>query len=199
MTAPDANIPDARAADGISGRLFIQAIRRHPLLFAGVILLTALGGAAIWYALPLPRNTGAVVFHVASQPPTVLGPTAEARVDFNTYRQTQSALVKKRQVLTAAVRDPAVAALPIVRSQSDPVAWLEQSLLVDFRSGPEVMRVTLEGNDPDQLRTILAAVSRCYLEEVDEQENGQRRRRLEKLSATNGICSYCPPNSSTNR
>jgi polysaccharide biosynthesis transport protein len=182
MTAPDAQIPDARAADGISGRLFIQAIRRHPLLFTTIVLLTALAGAAIWYTLPLPRNTGAVVFHVAAQPPTVLGPTAEARVDFNTYRQTQAALVKKRQVLTAAVRQPAVAALPIVRSQSDSVAWLEQSLVVDFRSGPEVMRVTLEGNDPDQLRTILAAVARSYLDEVDEQENGQRRSRLEKLT-----------------
>src|SRR5262249_19566842 len=119
MTAPDAHIPDARAADGISGRLFIQAIRRHPLLFAGVVLLTALGGAAFGSAFPLPRNPGAVVSHVASHPPTVLARTAEARFDFNTYRQTQSALVKKRQVLTAAVRDPAVAALPIVRSQSD--------------------------------------------------------------------------------
>src|SRR6266480_1224378 len=154
MTAPDVQTRDARAADGISGRLFVQAIRRHPLLFTGIVLLTTLGGAAIWYALPLPRNTGAVVFHVASQPPTVLGPTAEGRVDFNTYRQTQAALVRKRQVLAAAVRQPGVAELPIVRSQSDPVAWLEQALVVDFRAGPEVMRLTLEGNDPDQLRAV---------------------------------------------
>ena len=107
MTVPDQPTREARAADGMSGRLFIQAIRQHPLLFTGIVVLTIASGVVFWRALPLPRHTGAVVFHVASQPPTVLGPTAEGRVDFNTYRQTQASLVRKRQVVTNAVRQPA--------------------------------------------------------------------------------------------
>ena len=82
MTVPDQQTRDARAADGMSGRLFIQAIRQHPLLFTGIVVLTIAAGVVFWRALPLPRHTGAVVFHVASQPPTVLGPTAEGRVRF---------------------------------------------------------------------------------------------------------------------
>ena len=41
----------------------------------------------------------------------------------------------------------------------------------------------MEGDDPRELRAVLAAVARSYLAEVDERENGQRRRRLEKLEA----------------
>ena len=167
----------------MTSRLFIQAIRRHRTLFIALLLITAGAGAALWYWLPLPRHTGAVVFHVASQPPTVLAPTSESRVDFHTYRQTQSSLVRKRHVLTEALSRPEIANQSIVRSQTDPVAWLERHLVVDFRSGTEVMRVTLEGNEPNELRAVLAAVSRSYLAEVDEGENGQRRRRLEKLDA----------------
>ena len=76
-------------------------------------------------------------------------------------------------MVTNAVRQPAVAELPSVRSHTDAAGWLEQSLVVDFRSGTEVMRMTMEGDDPRELRVVLAAVARAYLAEVDERENGQ--------------------------
>src|SRR5262245_39036663 len=172
---------ESRGSDGISGRLFWQAVRRHPVLFLGVLLLTVAAGAALWKWLPLPRYTATVVFQVNSQAPAVLAPPAEGRVDFSSYRQTQSALIHKRQVLANALSQPESRNLAFVRSHQDPVTALDQQLVVDFRAGTEFMRVTLEGDDPGEQRAILQGLTRSYLAEVDERENGQRRARLAKL------------------
>jgi polysaccharide biosynthesis transport protein len=170
-----------RGSDGVSGRLFWLAIRRHPVLFAGVLLLTAAAGAALWYWLPLPRYTALVVFQVNTQAPAVLAPTAESRVDFGSYRQTQAALIRKRQVLQNALQQPETRNLSFARSEPDPVTHLERQLVVDFKVGTEFMRVTLEGDNPDEQRAILKGLTKAYLTEVDERDNGQRRRRLETL------------------
>src|SRR5438874_2537050 len=123
MTSADPVSP-REPKDAVSGRLLFQAVRRHPVLFVGLVLLTAATGVGLWWALPLPRHTAAVVFQVAAQPPAVLAPTSDSRVDFPAYRQTQAALVKKRQVLAAALESPEVRDLPDVREQADPVTWL---------------------------------------------------------------------------
>jgi polysaccharide biosynthesis transport protein len=180
MTSPDP-VSAREPKDAVNGRLLFQAVRRHPVLFVGLILLTAGTGAGLWWALPLPRHTAAVVFQVAAQPPAILAPTSDSRVDFPAYRQTQGALVKKRQVLAAALESPEVRDLSDVREQADPVAWLDRRLVVDFRVGSEFMRVSAEGDDPEELMLLLRAVAKAYLTEVDEREHGQRRRRLSQL------------------
>jgi polysaccharide biosynthesis transport protein len=172
---------DSRGSDGMSGRLFWQAVRRHPVLFLGVLLLTAGAGVALWRWLPLPRYTATVVFQVNSQAPAVLAPPAEGRVDFSSYRQTQSALIHRRQVLANALSQSETRDLAFVRSQQDPVTALDQQLVIDFRVGTEFMRVTLEGDNPAEQRAILQGLTRAYLAEVDERENGQRRTRLARL------------------
>ena len=182
MTSADPVSPrEPRGPEAVGGRLLFQAVRRHPVLFVGLLVLTAVTGIALWLGLPLPRHTAAVVFQVSAQQPAVLAPTSDSRVDFPAYRQTQAALVKKRQVLAAALERPEVRDLPSVREQPDPVSSLERRLVVDFRVGSEFMRVSAEGDDPEELMAILRAVARAYLAEVDERENGQRRRRLARL------------------
>ena len=37
------------------------------------------------------------------------------------------------------------------------------------------MRVSIEGNDGEELRILLDAVAKAYLADVDERDNGQRR------------------------
>ena len=183
MTSADAlaRPRDSRGADAVNGRLLFQAVRRHPVLFTLVLLATLATGYGLWWALPLPRTSGAVVFHVAVNPPAVLAPTADSRTDFQAYRQTQAALVRKRDVLAAALGRPEVRDLPSVREQADPVGWLDRRLYVDFRVGAEFMRVSMEGDDPNEVLPILHAVRDAYMAEVDERENGTRRRRLEQL------------------
>ena len=43
------------------------------------------------------------------------------------------------------------------------------------------MRVSMEGNNPDELQAILEALTKAYMADVDDRDNGARRKRLAKL------------------
>src|SRR5690348_5807585 len=88
---------------GINGRVVLHAVRRHPLALLGVLTLAGSVAAGVWFFLPLTKVTAAVVFHIASQPNAVLRPTAVDQVGFDSYKQAQAALVKRRLTLTKAL------------------------------------------------------------------------------------------------
>jgi capsular exopolysaccharide synthesis family protein len=156
-------------------------MRRHPLLV--VLTLLAAGGAAtgVWYFLPLPKMTAFAVFHVSSQPPSLLAPLAESQENFGYYKQAQSVLVRSRLVLNAALSSPDVANLGMFRTRDDPVAWLERNLQVDFRASPEFMRLSLEGDNPDELKAVIDAVKTAYIKDVVNKDRAQRFARYQQL------------------
>src|SRR5262249_48875953 len=97
------------------------------------------------------------------------------------YQRTQMAFVKNRHVLNAALREPKVQELEIIKSQVNPVAWLEGQIKVDFSMAPEFMRISLSGPDPDELAPIVDAVREAYLSEIVKTEHNQRLDRLALL------------------
>ena len=58
------------------------------------------------------------------------------------------------------------------RHQEDKIGWLETNLKVDFRSSPEFMRVSLEGDDSDDMEAIIKAVESAYKKEALDRERG---------------------------
>ncbi|QDU24146.1 polysaccharide biosynthesis tyrosine autokinase [Urbifossiella limnaea] len=178
---------DVKRPGGISARFVLHSVRRRPVIFLGVVLFAGAVAAGIWLFLPLPKVTTAVVFHIASQNPTLLPTTSTGGgVDFNSYKLTQAALVKRRLTLVAALKDPAVSGLGVVRTaQPDAPTWLERNLKVDTKPGSEFMQVALEGDNGEELKDVLGAVAKAYLAAVDERENGKRRQKLARLEETN--------------
>jgi succinoglycan biosynthesis transport protein ExoP len=179
--SPVATEPQKPSA--MSGRLVLHAVRRHPLVFASVIASATAAAAAIWFFLPLPKVTAAVVFHIASYTPTLLAPTAaDGGVPFASYKLSQASLVKSRLILNTALKQPGVSTLGVIQSAApDPLSWLDQKVAVDSKSGSEFMRVTIEGEDADDLTILLGAVAKSYLAGVDERDNGARKQKLKKL------------------
>jgi polysaccharide biosynthesis transport protein len=84
--------------------------------------------------------------------------------DVASHQRRQSALVRNRHVLQAALQQPGVADLTILNGNADPVGWLEKELQVDFNSSPELMRITLKGSPPEDLLPVLNAVRDAYLQ-----------------------------------
>lgn len=99
---------------------------------------------------------------------------------FVSFQRTQATLLKSRLVLNAALKQPKAAELKLVRDQADPVEWLETQLEVEFTS-PEIMRVRLSGEDPEELKVLLNAVADAYLNEVVFKEHNRRLARIEQL------------------
>lgn len=181
-TKQPATAAEPKRPAGINGRVVLHAVRRRPLTFAGAFGLAAVAAAVVWFFLPLPKETAAVVFHIASQTPSVLDPTSNSQVDFASYKASQAALVKRRLTLNAALKEPGISGLQVIRTaEPDPLSWLDRKLTVDSRTGSEFMRVSIEGDNGEELRLLLDAVAKAYLADVDERDNGQRRRRLAKL------------------
>jgi capsular exopolysaccharide synthesis family protein len=164
------------------------AIYRYPRTTAVTVLLAAAAAAAVWTFLPLPRLTGYMTFQISAAPNTLITPVGSDRTDFNMYRQRQATAVKSRVVLNEALKKPGVADLPMLRDRSDPLNWLENQVRVDFRQGPEFMRVAIEGDDADQLETVLGSIGTAYTDDVRHKEGSLKRK--EKQLAEKTLAAY---------
>jgi capsular exopolysaccharide synthesis family protein len=59
--------------------------------------------------------------------------------------------------------------------------WLQKKLEVDFSIGPEVLRIALAGDDPEELAVLVNAVVDSYLQQFVHLEDNKRRERLALL------------------
>ncbi len=65
--------------------------------------------------------------------------------------------------------------------QDDPVTWLERHIQADFGVAPEIMRISMTGEDTQALPIIVDAVRRAYLIEIVQKDTTARQKRLDKL------------------
>lgn len=163
---------------GVSFRTAKNAIIRRPVIFLTLITFSCGIAAGVWFYMPLPKHTSAVVFHLSGYTPRVMNAGAETQIDLRSYGIQQAATVKRRQVLSNVLKNPEVEKSIILRDQPDRLAWLDKNLLIDFKTGPEFMRVLIEGDNPDELLAIIKSVSVAYQAAVDQRDNGARKQRL---------------------
>jgi hypothetical protein len=101
--------------------------------------------------------------------------------EFVIYRGTQMTLLTSRLVLNAALKQPGVAELDVIKKQKDPVSWLEKNLHVDNPHQGAILRVGLSGGKPKELAVLVNAVADAYLKEVVNRDRSQVVERLNKL------------------
>ncbi len=175
-----AALPPALASDPMDGAL-LRALRRCWLPAVGFGLLGAiLTGVVAWFVLP-SKYTAQALLHVASHSPHGVFTGSESSDDFAAYQRTQATLLKSRAVLQAALRQPQVAELNEVHGQTDPASWLGSSLVIDSTLGPEILRVSLSGENPQALPVLVNGVVQAYLQEVVNGEQVKQQARVEQL------------------
>jgi polysaccharide biosynthesis transport protein len=173
---------EPKAVGGLSARIAFNAVRRHPLYLAGIVLMALALAAGVWLFLPLPKKTAAFVIQVASQLQSPLpGATSNAN-DFAAYKQSQIGLIKRRLTLNNALNSPGVRNLPIIqKADPEPLTWLDKNVTVDSKTASEFIRVTIEGNDEEELLTLLRAIEKAYSAATNDRDNGLRNHRYEEL------------------
>jgi capsular exopolysaccharide synthesis family protein len=160
----------------------LKALRKRWLLASFLsVTLSSLVVVALWYGLPPPAHEVSAIVHVSAAGPDILGSTKTGMGEFAMYQQGQKALITGRLVIAAALRDPKIRELRIVRQQSEPVSWLQRELKVDFKSGPEYMRLTLKGDNPEELETLVSAIVDAYLKDYATREDKKLREHLAQL------------------
>lgn len=171
--------PQAQAS-GLSD--YWHALRRRWWLALGVGLLCAgIAAPAAWVA-QTPRYTASALLRVSPKEKSLVYDTSgTSDRDFSLYKNTQSQLVKSDFVLNAALRDQAAAVLPEIREQDDPIRWLSEETRVDFPGDGELMRVSMSGDSPYAVTTLVNSVVDAYLREVVDKEEQQRLTRKDEL------------------
>ena len=161
--------------------LALALLARWPLVLTAGLLCATVAGAVTWfYLVPAHYNAEAKI-HIASNAPKVLFTTAEGRPDFASYQRTQLALVRSRFVLNAALRQPKVAELSLVKEQEDPTGWLTKEMRLDYTLSPEILRISLRGERPEELVIVVNAVTDAYLQEIVNKEQVQQQARADRL------------------
>jgi len=148
----------------------LRALRRR---WYAAILLAAAGAVAAGYLTDRvvgSTHTARTQVYIPADRSASPFAGQDGRGDSAAHQRRQSALVRSRHVLQLALQKPGVAELPLLQGQSDPVGWLEKELQVDFNSSPDLMRITLKGNPPEDLLVVLNAVREAYLLEATNRE-----------------------------
>jgi capsular exopolysaccharide synthesis family protein len=105
-------------------------------------------------------------------------PAPEAAV----VRGNQEAIIRSTAVLKKAVDKEEVARLACVRDQTSPEGWLARTLKVEFK-GPEIVQISLSGDEPKDLPVIVNAVAEAYEQFMRQQEEEKRKALLDKMEA----------------
>ncbi len=173
--APSGQAPASGVPNAVE---LLKALRRRWLLATTLGLLCAgAAGVALWSIVPPAEYRAQTRLNVASTPPRIIFQTAEARVDFPTFQRTQLAMIKSQLVLNEALRN--LSDLEAVRSEADPVRWLEEEIQANFDG--EILRISMSSTRPAGLARIVNAVRDAYLSEVVDVEKEQRKTRHEEL------------------
>jgi hypothetical protein len=116
------------------------------------------------------------LFQIDAVRPSIFGNTEFNEREFDRLRRTQLELLKSEFVLQSALRNPKIAALPLIQSEKEPISWLRNHLEVDFPAGSEVlaMRMHCREDAINDYRAILDSVASAYLNEIVFSEDQTR-------------------------
>lgn len=167
-------------SEAIDTKALLNSLRRKWFV-ASLLGLIAGGLAAFgaWNYIPAPFASFSEL-RISSVGQKILFNTAETQSNFSTYKQTQAKLITSPFVLTTALRDENISKLPLLQPEQNPVHWLEKEIQISS-PGEEFIRITLEGDRPQDLAKIVQAVADAFLEEVVNKERTDRQDRLRKL------------------
>ncbi len=163
----------------------LRALKRRLGLALGLaILVSGVGSLAAWFLLPPPKYQAQAKVRVRTAIPQILWKTVDAEADRDEsqlYLKTQLFEVKSRFVINTALGQPKIGELKMIREQARPAEWLADNLQAQFLPGTEVMQISLDGQEPDELARLVNAITNTYLEDVANLDLKNRAERQELL------------------
>lgn len=157
--------------------------RRWPIALVIALVLGIIAAAAGWFFLPPGKYTARTLLTVPPPRPFMFG-TREHVLNLPDHQRNQLAMARSRLVLVAALKLPGISQLPIVRKETDPVEWLERELQADFAVAPEVLRLAIAGDSPQELVQLINAVRKAYQDEILDKEKVDRANRITWIGTT---------------
>lgn len=165
-----------------------KAFQRRWLLATSLACVASVLAAGLAYRfIPQSKFVARSVLKVSIQNPRILFGDGGGQHDFQVYQKNQVATIKGRPFLRLVLADTVVSDLPtfrdIVAKGDEPLEWLENELKVDFPMGAEYATISLAGDRPEDLATLVNAVTDHYVRTVRDKEFKDRSKRLQQLES----------------
>ncbi len=136
--------------------------RWHWAILLGILLSATLGLLGFKSAKPMYQSVGAI--RISPQTPIVLSPAPEHRKDhYPQFVATQIRLMTTARVLEQALRDPALAALPLAQ-KPNAAKKLKEGLLIGHQRDSHIVEIAFEHEDPKVAQIALNAIIKAYME-----------------------------------
>ena len=85
-------------------------------------------------------------------------------------------------VLQGTLRDAQINRLSLIKEHSDdPVAWLNNQLVIDYPDDAEVLRLAMSGTNRDEVVKIVNKIVEVYMKEIVQRERDLRLEHEAKL------------------
>ena len=158
-----------------------NAFRRRWVLstFVGALVAATVAIGA-WLAMPAGKHQARALVQLQAPQSQI---TNKGQEDFEVYRRQQIFLLKTRDLFNRVLADPAVSSLGMEKASEDPVAMLEDAVRVTV-AAPEVLEVTLTGNQLDDMKVLLDHLIKRYVADANALDNKARDEVRENLLRT---------------
>jgi hypothetical protein len=171
--------PDGRSyLDDLAAEPQPSSLRRFRFSLLALLIAIALVAVALAWLVQPKRVVATALFEVRNEVPSIVaGNRPLSKEEFDTLKKTQLALLRTKFVLSSALVNPGIAALPALSSSDDKEAWLQDHLEVEFPQNGEILSISLSGPESQKtdLVAIVDAVAAAYKKEV---LGAERQRRL---------------------
>ncbi len=160
----------------------LKALKRRWIL-AGTLglLLATIAGAAAYMILPA-RYTAFALLQISSKPHQLVDRVSN-RDEFTIVMKTTAARLKSRDVLMRTLSQDPVRNLGLIKKHPDTLStltWLEEYMKIEIQDSSELLTVSLTGEEPDDLRTIVNNMVKSFMTIVGNEDKSRRKERFDK-------------------
>ena len=125
--------------------------------------------------LRVAMNRDMILGHATTDRMLTPAAGANGQTEYEIFKNTQRQFLLSPLVLRAALNQPGIGELAVIKNQKNPIDWLGRNLQVTFPGNAEIMKVSLAGASQKELATLVNAVVDAYMTEVV----GVERKKLD--------------------
>jgi succinoglycan biosynthesis transport protein ExoP len=157
--------------------------RRWPLALMIGVVVAGLMAAAIWLAMPSGKHRVQATLQFKSTLTNLLGGNTDLNQDqFNKQMEGHKKYMESKDFLDRVVGDSKVSALPsIAGTPAEERANVIRGMFTFKRETDEIVTLTLNGDDPDEMKVILDTMVTEYIAKGVSDEKNDRKKTLADL------------------
>ncbi len=172
--------------EGMNVAGFLHSLRRRwlPAALVGTVLATIVAGI-LFFVIPITyESVGYLRVRMSQDELLSTNRYATDTKLYEVFKQTQATLITSPFVLNAALRELETQNLPTINKESNPLGMLQREIQAMYPGKSEILRVSMKGDQKDDVIAIVQEVLEAYLREIAQNERTELFQKLELLRET---------------